>query len=167
MRRVRRGEAGFSLIELSVATAVISMGLGGLSLMMLMAVHGTTEARYQTLATIHSGSIAEMILLNSDAVGHFIHPAPVEPDACTGLTPCSRVELISAFGSGWQQQIRSSLPGGRGVVCRDSTPEDGAADEAACDGTGAPVIKIFWSEPARNGAGGSDPCRLVTPLPWP
>ena len=167
MEKLRRLGAGFSLIELSVTTAVISIGLGGLSLMMLMAVQGTAEARFQTLAAIHSGSIAEMILLNSDAVGHFIYPAPIAADACSGVAPCSRVELISAFESGWQQQIRSSLPGGHGVVCRDSTPDDGAADEPGCDGTGLPVVKIFWSESARTGAGNPGQRRLVTPLPWP
>ena len=75
-------QSGFSLVELSVATAVFSMGLGSLSIMFLTAIHGTAEARHQTMAVIQADSLAEMIAMSSDAYGHYIHP----PDS--GLATC-------------------------------------------------------------------------------
>mgnify|MGYP006992422190 CR=1 FL=1 len=38
-------------------------------------------------------------------------------------------------------------PGGSGVVCLDSTPDDGTATEPACDSGGAMfAVKVFWKE---------------------
>jgi len=55
--RFRFFQSGFSLIELSIATTIFSMGLGSLSLMMLAAIHGTAEARHQTVATMQASSL--------------------------------------------------------------------------------------------------------------
>ena len=43
-KRLRVTQCGFSFIELSVATAIFSMGLGSLAIMMLAAVQGTAGA---------------------------------------------------------------------------------------------------------------------------
>jgi type IV pilus assembly protein PilV len=51
----------------------------------------------------------------------------------------------------WGAKVKAALPGGTGVVCVDSTPNDGTAPGTAtalCDGTGTVgyVIKIWWND---------------------
>ncbi|MDT8319570.1 MAG: prepilin-type N-terminal cleavage/methylation domain-containing protein, partial [Xanthomonadales bacterium] len=72
--RNRAAQSGFSLLELSLATAIYSMGLGGLSLLMFAAVQGTADARHQTVAVAEASSLAETILMNPAAFGHYIEP---------------------------------------------------------------------------------------------
>jgi len=142
--------SGFSLIELSVATAVYSLGLGSLSLMLMLAVRGTTEARFETAAAIQASSLAEMILMNSDAAGHYALASPPATAACGPGATCSIEEMAAWQLSNWRDRLAAELPGGSGVVCRDSTPDDGTTEDAACDGQGGDVIKIFWRPPASD-----------------
>ena len=145
-------QSGFSLVELSVAMAVFSMGLGSLSMMLLTAIYGTTEARHQTVATIQVSSLAEMIAMSSDAYGHYIHP----PDS----------DMAIGNINFWQTQLRNELPGGDGLVCRDSTPDDGNSGDPSCDGSGGVVIKVFWAESRHEDPEDSGQRRLVSRLPW-
>jgi type IV pilus assembly protein PilV len=48
----------------------------------------------------------------------------------------------------WLDQVQQSLPAGDGVVCIDSTPDDGDdAAAAECDGVGDTyAIKVWWSQ---------------------
>ena len=162
---------GFSLIELTVATAIYSMGLGSLSLMMLLALHGTGGARLDTMATLHATSLAEMIAMSSDAVGHYVNEsAPVAGD-CAHDAPCSIDQMAAANLAQWQDRVAADLPGGDGLLCLDGTPEDGASDDPACDGSGGPVIKVFWEAPAEHHASepehSAEARRHVSRLPLP
>lgn len=170
--RKNRVQRGFSLIELTVATAIYSMGLGSLSLMMLLALHGTGAARLDTMAALHAASLAEMIAMSSDAVGHYLNEsAPVAGD-CAHAAPCSIDEMAAANLALWRGRLAADLPGGDGLLCLDGTPEDGAGDDPACDGSGGPVIKVFWEAPAEHQASepvdsGSEARRHVSRLPLP
>lgn len=163
--RFRFFQTGFSLIELSIATAIFSMGLGSLSLMLLAAIHGTAEARHQTVATMQASSLAEMIAMNSDAYGHYINPpgsetGPCEEDFCQGEAMAAGNMVF------WQSQLSNELPGGEGLVCRDSTPDDGNSQNPSCDGDGAGVIKVFWEESRHQDSEDGGHRRLVSRLPW-
>ena len=143
-------QRGFSLIELSVATAIFSMGLGSLSLMMLAAIQGTVEARHQTLATSQVEAMAEMIAMSSDAFGHSVFPDQgIQAEAMAD----------------WRSYLGEELPGGDGLVCRDSTPDDGDRTDPSCDGNGPLVIKVFWQETRHSKSEHGDLRRLVSRLP--
>jgi len=160
-------QSGFSLVELTVATAIFSMGLGGLSMMLLAAIQGTSDARFQTMATAQASSLAEMILMNSDAVGHYVNPSPANPESCLHDQLCTPFDLASAHMSAWQLQLGSGLPGGKGLVCLDSTPDDGLADDPSCDGVGSPVIKVFWEESRKVDEENGGSQRVVYRLAFP
>lgn len=165
MNWYRRGvQSGFSLVELTAAAAVFSMGLSSLSMMMLASVNGTSQARHQTVATTQASSMAEMIATSSDAYGHYVNPADDFPAVCEDVF-CDGAAMAADNLLFWQTQLRNELPYGSGRVCRDSTPDDGTFDDPACDGTGAVVIKIFWSESRRDEADDAMK-RLVSRLPW-
>ena len=158
-------QRGFSLIELSVATAIYSMGLGSLSLLMLLAVQGTAGARLDTTAVMHAASLAEMIAMNSDAVGHYAFHSGAGP--CDDGQLCSADELAATNLATWRVRLADDLPRGNGLLCRDGTADDGDGDDPACDGTGGPVVKVFWEAPADDGERESEPGRQVSRLPLP
>lgn len=135
-----RENGGFSLIELTIATAIFSLGMGGLSLLLLLAIQGTVESRLRTLAVIHGASLQEASALYSAA-------------------------LAGSFMESWQQRVEKDFPAGSGVICRDSSPDDGNSRDPACDDNGAVVIKVFWEEPGDD----STPVdrRQVRVLPLP
>lgn len=157
-------ESGFSLIEVLIAAAIFSTGLGGLSLLLLTAVMGTAEASHQTFASTRASSLAEMIAMNSAATGHYIYPLP-QAGPCLVGDDCSSGQLASADLDHWLGELARELPKGSGVVCRDSTPDDGHSADPACDDTGNLVIKVFWMETRLQGDEDGGLRRLVTRLP--
>jgi type IV pilus assembly protein PilV len=162
--KVQFRQGGFSLLELSVATAIYSMGLGSVSMMLLLAVQGTATARLETAAALHAASLAEAIAMSSDAVGHYLYP--VDGAACAPESVCGEDELAAWNLRDWQARVAADLPQGAGLLCRDRTPADGTGLDAACDGSGPPVIKIFWETGSGDGPSlGSH--RRVSRLPVP
>jgi type IV pilus assembly protein PilV len=166
IRNIRR-QRGFSLIELSVATAIYSMGLGSLSLMLLLAVHGTAEARLDTVASLDAASLAEMIAMNSAALGHYVYPSSAPAGDCSADRPCAAEQMAAWTFTNWRDRVAADLPGGEGLLCRDSSPDDGNPTDPACDGAGGPVIKVFWTAPADGETGTTGTQRRVARLPLP
>jgi type IV pilus assembly protein PilV len=152
-------------MELSVATAIFSMGLGSLSLVMLSAILGTAEARHHTIATSQVESMAEMIAMSSDAYGHYVFPVTGPADICIEGA-CSGQGMAAANLANWLQTLRDELPGGDGLVCRDSTPGDGEPGNPSCDGAGPLVIKVFWEESRHSQSADGGMRRVVSRLPW-
>lgn len=163
--RIPALQSGFSMIELSVATAVLSMGLSGVSLMMLAAVQGTDEAHHQTVAAAQAHSLAELIAMNTDAVGHFVNP-PGSGTASCFESNCEIEALVSGALHQWRAGLGADLPLGTGLVCRDSTTNDGDLLDASCDGAGPAVIKVFWRESRHPDRGDDGMRRFITRLPW-
>lgn len=166
MNQHKRGiQSGFSMIEVAVATAVFSMGLGSLSMMMLASVQGTAEASHRTAATTQAYSLAELIAMQSDAFGHYIDPPGAAAPACdAGICPDEAIAADSI--QAWQRHLAREVPGANGLVCRDSTPDDGNASDPSCDGNGALVIKVFWTELRHENADDGGQRRVVSRLPW-
>ena len=158
--------AGFSLIELSVATAIYSMGLGSLSLMMMVAVQGTSEAGHEGVAVLQAASMAEQILMNSGAIGHYMIEPGGDPPDC-GEAACSAEEMAAWTLHAWRNDLAVALPAGAGLVCLDGTPGDGEPADAACDGAGGPVVKVFWKIPETGDGPESGTGRQVARLPVP
>jgi type IV pilus assembly protein PilV len=165
--RMSKRKTGFSLLELTVATAIYSMGLGSLSLMMMVAVHGTTEARHETVATAYAASLAELILMNPGAVGHYIGDAGGDAPDCDIEYSCSAEEMAASNLQTWRDGLAEVLPAASGLICQDGSPGDGTPDDAACDGAGQPVIKVFWKAPEKEDEPGSGSGRKVARLPVP
>lgn len=149
-RRIERWGTGFSLIEVLVAAAIFSLGLAGLSLMLMRSVHGSVEARNRTAAVMHAGSLAELILLNPAALGHYIDP-PAATSDCLAAEGCGAAEWAAGNLARWQYDLQQSLAHAGGLVCRDSTPQDGTSEDPACDDAGGAVVKVFWSEAGVTG----------------
>jgi len=157
-------ERGFSLVEVMVAAVVFSFGLGGLSIMLLTSVHGTVEARNETVAVMQATSLAELILLNPASTGHFINPPSEAGGDCYSAEGCSGAAWAAGNLARWQLELERSLAQATGLVCRDSTPDDGHAVDPACDGSDRAVVKVFWNEPHHRNDEDVGLRRFVLPL---
>ena len=157
---------GFSLVELTVATALFSLGMGSLSLLYLLSVQGMLEARLQTTAVTQADSLSEMVLMAPDARERFIQPGSHGGLDCSHPNTCTPEQIAGSFMESWQGQLENVLPNGGGLVCRDSTPFDGSAEDFACDGMGDVVVKVIWEEFATD-KGAPVAHRVVSRLPLP
>lgn len=157
---IERAGTGFSLVEVLIASAIFSIGCAGLALMLMHAVHGSAEARNRSVATMEASSLAELILLNPTALGHYMDAAPASANCISGM-PCDSADWAADNLERWQLELQQSLADATGLVCRDASPLDGTVDAPACDSSGSTVVKVFWSEVGPSAAAAPDPHRVV------
>ncbi len=144
INRVRKC-AGFSLIEVLVATTVFSVGLAGLAALLLVSITGAADARREGFVTMAAASLAEQIRLNPIALNQYLNPPDSIPMICMGASLCSPQQQANYDFRLWQIELADAVKSARGLVCHDATPMDGIAGDDRCDGSGPLVIKIFWS----------------------
>jgi len=144
-----RRQRGFSLVELTVALAIFSAGLGSFSLLFLMAIQGTLESRLHSVAAGQVWSLSESMSMTPSAGSDYWGTSAAP--ACLQGAVCAPAQMAAATFEQWQKHLAMQIPGGQGIVCKDSTPGDGNVIDAACDGTGNRVIKVFWTEPGGPG----------------
>ncbi len=144
------GNAGFSLLEVLIATTVFSLGLAGFAALLLTSIIGSTQARREGIAAMAATSLAEQIRLNPVALNRYLDPPDNISRICNGENPCTPEQQADYDFRLWQLDLADRIQNARGLVCRDATPQDGVEGNAHCDGAGPLVIKIFWY--GRNGA---------------
>lgn len=155
---------GFSLIEVVIAIAVFSTGLGGLSLLLMLAIQETAASHWQAMAASKAQTLGELL---------YSAPSTALPTPAAGAGPCLEGDvcapetMASAILYHWRRDVATVLPDGAGILCLDATPEDGNAAEPACDGAGERVVKVFWTEPATAGRAGPETRSAAAVLPLP
>jgi type IV pilus assembly protein PilV len=162
--RARRG--GFSLIEVLVSIMVLSFGMLGVASLLAKSMSGTHTSSLRTQAIVLADDLADRMRANratavAPGPNNYEGIAPTD-NRCRAVhyahrhaapAACTPQELAADDLSDWIAQVAALLPQGTGVVCIDSTPEDGTALAPACDGVGgAYAIKEFWSEKPPRGA---------------
>lgn len=141
----RYANAGFSLIEVLVASLIFTLGLAGFSALLLSSMIGSTQARREGIASISASNLAEQIRLNPAAIDNYLHPPEYISKICSGDTHCSPAQQADYDFRFWQLELADRIRHARGLVCRDATPDDGNVANEQCDGSGSLIIKIFWS----------------------
>ena len=133
--------------------------------MLITSVHGTLEARNETMAAVQMSSLAELILLNPASLGHYIEPLPEADGGCAEAETCPGQAWAAGNFAQWQLELEQNLARATGLVCRDSSPDDGGAIDPACDGAGRAVVKVFWDDPHHTNEPDRGLRRAVLPLP--
>jgi len=148
--RQPRKNSGFSLLEVLVASAVFSLGLAGLAALLLSSINSSADARREGYAAVAAASLAELIRLNPVALNRYLNPAETISRICMTGDICSPEQQADFDFRLWQIELADAIKNARGLVCRDSTPTDGAVGSTQCDGAGPLTIKIFWSGPGNT-----------------
>ncbi|MCU7959578.1 MAG: type IV pilus modification protein PilV [gamma proteobacterium symbiont of Bathyaustriella thionipta] len=126
-------QTGFSLIEVMVATAIISIGLIGLASTLTNSMRFDNQAFLGSQAIMLANNMAERLHSNRLAAeaGDYDDIEPNKaPMSCSKIPGCSPSDLARFDVFEWQTQLSELLPEGRGQVCVDGDFQDGND----CDG---------------------------------
>jgi len=161
MRSPQAPIGGFTLIEMLIALLVFSYGLLGWAALQLTALEGSRSAELRTIATLQAQDLADRMRANMAAVNAGQYTADVKSDNnCrsiyfkhAGGTPaaCTPTQLAQDDLYDWDVANGELLPGGAGMVCRDSVANPGDRTPAApkCDGLSSSpyVVLVWWNDP--------------------
>jgi type IV pilus assembly protein PilV len=162
---------GFTMLEVLVALLVLTLGLLGLAGLQTVGLRNNTASAQRTIATQLAYDMSDRMRANSwsvissdyNYVNYSATNAAGQTTAnCLTTTGCTPTQIALEDIYEWNQQICAQLPqssacttaGPWGVVCVDSSPNDGTPAAPACDNAaGAPyVIKVWWIEDRNNPA---------------
>jgi type IV pilus assembly protein PilV len=175
---------GFTMLEVLVSILILSFGMLGIAGLYVAGVQNNKSASLRTVATQQAYDMADRMRANLagltvplPARPYYDVPTAAATANCYTTTNCSPQEMAQNDYYEWNNAAITSsnprvLPGGYGVVCLDSTPNDGTWDGTtvthACDGLGTVyAIKVWWLDDRRSGLATTDPnayLRVVTTL---
>lgn len=172
---------GFTLLEVLIAIIVFSIGLLGLASLQITGFKLGHDSQLRSTATVYANDMVDRMRANAALLANGSTSVYNNPTASMAGNPnclgknssgaeenvqCNSSQMAShdfyewyallrgQAASAWHPQIRSALPSGDGIVCIDSTPNDGAPlpGNPGCDGVIAIpakpifVVKIWWRE---------------------
>ena len=160
----KRRETGFSLIEVLVSIVILGIGMlgaAGLQLATLRSNHFTAQASVATQLVRDYEEITQMLrsaaISSSEGTSALsgLDTATADsstiPNCQTTSATCDSGQLAAFMLDEWKARVKTQLPGGRAVVCRDSAPKDTSGAHAglyhwACDDKGDMLmVKIGWT----------------------
>jgi len=142
-------QLGSSLIEVLVSLLVLSGGMLGIAGVQSVSLRNNQAAYFRTQATMLTSELIERMRANKIAVDNDAYDDAVgaATAACFTAAGCTPNQMAAQDILDWDADLAAALPGGVGIVCLDSTGNDGTAAVPACDGLGTIyVVKIFWDD---------------------
>ena len=158
MNNILKGSRGFTLLEVLIATVILAVGLLGISGLQVTGLRSNHSALMRSQATLLAYDMSDRMRANAVGVsaGDYNLPAATAAAACTTTAGCASDVMAKNDMSVWSANITNTLPTGAGVVCLDSSPNDGTGASIAnnaCDGAGSSyAIKIWWQDNRNNAA---------------
>lgn len=153
-------QAGFTLVEVLVTLVIFAFGMLGVAGLQLISLANMDSAQYRSIATLKATDMAERIRANPGLNYNGVTGAD---NACrtahynsrnAAPANCSPSDMAADDVWDWGAELAGRLPGGRGKVCYDGTPEDGTPAAPACDGNGTTLaIKVWWNDKPRSTTG--------------
>jgi len=162
-----RAQRGFTLLEVLIAVVVLSIGLLGIATLQMTGVKQTHNSQLRASAAALAQEMADRMRANPSAAenGDYNVGAPGAPHAGMPTTldedcetnECTAPEMTTWDLVQWNDPndvfpgagLDDALPGGVGMVCIDSTPNDGDASNWQCDYAGnVYAVKVQWTDRA-------------------
>jgi type IV pilus assembly protein PilV len=141
------------MLEVLISIVIIAFGLLGIAGLQAFAIKNNHSASLRITATSLANDMIDRMKANYVAVMNGDYNKSNSTDygtavaSCLTTAGCTSQQLAQNDLNEWTQRLAASLPNGRGIVCLDSTPDDGASDATpACDNTGTTMyaVKIWW-----------------------
>lgn len=152
-------QGGFTLVEVLVTLVIFAFGMLGVAGLQMVSLSNMDSAQYRSVASLKASEMAERMRANSGTSYDAVVGADKQCRAShynnRNAVPvnCTPAEIAKDDVWDWGQELGARLPGGAGMACTDSTPEDGTPGAPACDGVGsAMAIKVWWTEKAKSAA---------------
>jgi type IV pilus assembly protein PilV len=167
--RSRQATAGFTMLEVLIAIVVIAFGLLGVAGLQVVALKNNQSASYRLTATTLANDMIDRVKTNAIGLiaGDYntpdVNAYTTQVAACLSSAGCTPQQLAQNDRFEWAQLVAAALPGGRGIVCLDSTPDDGLNVAAPqCDGAGTTLyaVKIWWNDERNQAADPTRPLRF-------
>ncbi len=138
--------AGFTLVEVLISLLVLAFGILGLASLQLFGLRNNQTALFRSQATQMAYDITDRIRANPNGLdnGRYNNQAATNNDCVANS--CTPTQMAGFDLAQWNAALQT-LPLGAGVVCIDSSPDDGTVGADACNNTGsAYAIKIWWDD---------------------
>jgi type IV pilus assembly protein PilV len=165
--QARRRASGFTMLEALVSILILSFGLLGLAGLFVSGAQNNRNANLRTVATQQAYNMADRMRTNLSGltvliptVPYYHLPTAVQSNCYTNAAICDSPTMAKNDYYEWNDPASpisnpSLLPGGYGVVCIDSTPNDGTWNGTTvvdgCDGVGTSyAIKVWWLDDRRS-----------------
>jgi len=145
-------EHGLGLIEVLVATLVLSVGLLGATVMQAQAQAAAQHAEWQYQALRSTQDMVQAMRSNPLALEQGAYNAPrpdLAPSSSTSAcdtAPCAPVARAENDVQRWRQQLAERLPDGRGALL--------------ATGPAQRRLVVMWQSPRRDES-------TACPAPWP
>lgn len=140
---MQEAERGFSMIEVLVSVAILSLGILGIAALQTTSYKYNHGAYLRTVATNEVYAIIDRMRANPVGVSQGNYNALVYTDSGTTSTcaECTPEQIATNDNIQWSQAIRHALPSGQGSVTFN--PSTGLYD-----------VRVMW-DGNRNGATGT------------
>lgn len=150
---ILHAQRGAGLIEALISIVVVAIGFLTFAGLQVKGLATSNDSLFRSKAVYLSYQMADRVRANlpaaaAGAYNNFATQVAPSP-GCTVTVNCTATQMAANDFSEWLTEVQSPtvLPSGAGVICLDSTPDDGTPEDAACDGAGNTlVIKLWWSE---------------------
>lgn len=156
---ISKKQQGFTLLEVLVTLVIFAFGMLGVAGLQMVSLTNMDTAQNRSVANLKANEMAERMRANPNGA----YPSATGADnrcrtthySNSNATPdnCTPAQMAADDLWDWNQELAARLPAGSGVVCLDSSPNDGLPGATACDGVGPTVaVKVWWNEKARSTA---------------
>jgi type IV pilus assembly protein PilV len=140
-------QSGFTLMEVLITVVILSIGLLGLAGLQFDALRANQNAYLSSLATAQAWDAADRLRSNSKGVIDKRYDKMIQSVSSStdcAVSDCSASELANYDANKWHGENARLLPDGQGVICLDSTPDDGVSQAShGCDGQSTTGIRLF------------------------
>ena len=146
----RPAPRGIALIEALIAILLLSMCALSYAALQLRGLSANSGALWRSKASLLATEMSDRLRANQAGVTAGAYDnllSATNVTDCGATSACTPARMAMLDHSQWSTTLGRELPGGGGVVCLDSSPDDGDSAAPACDGSGRMfAVKVFWSE---------------------